>query len=159
MSWPTSPAIFRNGSPIRRSERPSSASCRHRARPPRLGRLQDRPGLLQEDRRREHSDARSIDASSTASRSRCASPQSMRHAQSRIRASASADAVSRRGQRRAVPACDPRAHPALRRAHRADDRPLNRRRRPRDALGIRLGARSLRDVGRDRREERGGGHR
>ncbi len=54
-------------------------------------------------------------------------------------------ALHRRGPRRRVPAGHTRANPPLRRTSRPRGRLLARRRGPRDAVGFRLGARSVRD--------------
>ncbi len=67
-------------------------------------------------------------------------PCARRRAVDRGRRRADQDAVSRQGQGRPVPARHARADAALHGEGRAGHRLLDRRRRPRDAVGLRLGA-------------------
>ena len=67
----------------------------------------------------------------------------------------------RERQGRRIPAGDAGADARLHRARHARDRPLDRRRRSRDAMGIRMGPRAIRAVRHHRREggaRGGGGH-
>ena len=75
-------------------------------------------------------------------------------------ARADPDAVPRTRQGRRVPARHARRRrSSTPRASTPDDRALDRRCRSRDAVGLRLGARSVRDLGRDRRPQRARGGR
>ena len=86
-------------------------------------------------------DARSGDArvppAAAAEAARRSTPRRTDHRHRR----AGADAVQRQGQGRPVPARHAGADARLHGAGHADDRPLARRRRPGDAVGLRLGAR------------------
>ena len=128
----------------------------------RLGRREDGPGLLQARSRAPTARARSstLDPATMEYRpQQKATVPVARGGQSieNVRR-AHPDAVPRPGQGRRVPARR-RSAPALRlrRAGRPRDRPLHRRRGPRDAVGLRLGARAVRDVGRHRRQGGAGG--
>ena len=156
-----------------RSRRLRGAAARRAADQARRARREDRQGLLraaQERRRRDRDlDARSGDArvppeavgAHRLDRSRQVDRRSGR---------ARAHAVSRQRQGRRVPARDAGADAGLHRARHARHRPLDRRCRSRDAMGLRLGPRAVRAVrhhwreggarrGRGRRRPRDAGRR
>ena len=121
----------------------------------RLDRREGRPGLLQADqdadRRQRDPDARSGDARRTARASRRACRRSKRPAPSnRHAASASRTLFLGKDKRRRIPARDARPDARLHRQDRAGHRVFNRRRRSRDAVGLRLGTGPVRDDERDR---------
>ena len=121
-------------------------ACRRAAGAPRLGRRQGRPRLLPEDARPATSmRSTSADGVPAVGAAR-ASRRSMRREASRSPASASATLFVGKDKRRRVPARDARADAALRRPHRRRRSPVARRHRSRDALGLRLGARPVRDA-------------
>ena len=144
----------------RRPRGASPAAARRGADRARAGRREDRPGLLQarEGRRRQREilDARPGDDGVP----RRSSPRKLAVARGGAgdrgrRASAIADAVPRQGQGRRVPARRRSAPTLVYAAEVApDDRALDRRRGPRDAVGLRLGARAVRAVGRHRRRRK-----
>ncbi len=68
-------------------------------------------------------------------------------------------ALQRQGQGRRIPERHPGPDARVRGAGRARRRAFDRRRRPRDAMGIRLGARTVRNLGRNRHRARDRGMR
>ena len=128
--------------------RPSS--CRRAAGRPRLARRQVRTRLLPEDGDRRDPGAR-LSAHGIPAVGAAALPVDRCGAEHRRARPAHPRVVRRQGQGRRVPARHAGANAALRRPHRRRGRRLARRRRSRDALGLRMGARPVRDAARHRR--------